>query len=293
MTLKFSPRQRQTIGLQSLDEFINFCRSITLQELGSNHKLILNEFGRRFDLPHDSVCLMIVRPSSAPDLNARHDVWHWGGYSPDRVDQYRLVPERRWNKGCHCNSFIINGETDPAFFGAIVPLFTKSLIVTPNGYRVEDGGVAPTWTDRPVYGLSGEEVEINLGHVLREFLRLRPMDKPLRIAIHSEYDHEFRTLFADGLPTEINALSEINLRTRHSQLLFRLNVDGGQLRYFVYDVAAQAGISVSFGDSKKSLVLMAQFKEGQQRLACPLIVGSEEAKRGLAKYEQLLGKCEW
>jgi len=268
----------------TLDELLGLCREMGLPRLGSNSRLILSELARHLDVPTDAVSINIVRRNAPRGAAADYSVWHWGIYSEERIARYREIPGRRWNSSCHCNSFSIVDDNDPAFVGMLKELFNKSVIIGDTAYRIEEGEAAAEWIGKVLYELGDQPYPVNLKNVLDGFFKLRPNDQPYYLTLHGEIDPEFRTLFGRGLQVDTELPDDLELRTRHKLLLFRISVTHGRLRYLLYSAEHNTAIEVLFAESKETARMLSMFKETQQRLAHPLLERDSALAEKLRDY---------
>ncbi len=271
---KLTTKERVAFGLMSLGELVDATRNLGILGIGADNRLLLTEFGRRLDdTPTDAISLAIVRKADTRGHAQGYTVWHWGTYSPEKAGALREIPGRWWNGASKVNSFPASSDNDPAVFGVFNKLYAKTVVITENGYRIDDGLGANEWKKPTLYNVSTDAHRVNLASVLDGFKKLRPNDEVSYVALHGEYDDKYRTLFDESLPAERDRLARIELQTRHDMLMFRLPCPHGKPRYLAYSAVDNSPIEVVFADSTRLKIYLAAFKEAQQRHGVPLLEG--------------------
>lgn len=270
MSTKLTTNKQRGLAALTLEDFVAYCRALNLFEMGANKQLLLSELGRHLNLTTDVVGIAIIRHDKKNEPSTPYTVSHWGAYIADRVDQLKAIPTRRWNSTTKCNNFKIASATDANFFAAINGMFSSTLVIAENFWRIEKGTACDAWAEPVLYDLLARPVSINLGDILSSFYELRPSNTPYHVAIHGEWDSDYRNLFGQGLVAEHAVLKDIEIQTRHAQLLFRFSLGNGTA-YVLHHVDGAKPPCLMWADSKELDKILAQIKETQQRLGHPLI----------------------
>jgi hypothetical protein len=255
-----------------IEKLVDEWKSSKLPSMGTNRRRMLTEMAIRLGIPADSIAVVLVTGKKQGQPAHTKNIYLWGAYSEDRLEFLKAHPLRRWNQTVKANTFAVDNDDQTLdLLDALKSKYSRIVVIRPDSYEVFVGDAPEEWTDMPLYQLLDKPQWVHLRDVCEEYKHRDPNYLPNRMAIHSEVDSDFRSIFNLGVGVNIEDVIEVEFPTRHPLLVARFSVAVGRPRYFVYDVSGQNDSQVLYPLSKKLRVLLARLKMTQLQLRHPVI----------------------
>ncbi len=242
-----------------------------LPSIGKNQRRMLADVAIQLGVPVDSVAVVLVAGKKQGQQPSTRNIYLWGNYSEERIEFFRAHPLRKWNDIVRAQTFEVDVEEVQDVLHALKGKYARMVVISTTSKEVVIGNAPEVWNDPPLYNLLDKPRLVRLRDVYEEYKSKNPNDLPDRMAIHSEMDADFRSLFNLGVGISIKDVVKAEFPTRHSLLVARFSVVAGRPRYFVYDVSGERDGEVLYPDGKKLKVLLARLKMTQLQLRQPII----------------------
>ncbi len=258
--------------MTTIEKLVDEWKSSKLPSIGTNRRRMLTEMAICLGIPADSIAVVLLTGKKQRQPAHMKNIYLWGAYSEDRLEFLRAHPLRHWNQTVKANTFAVDNDDQTSdLLAALKSKYSRIVVIKPTSYEVLVGDAPEEWTDMPLYQLLDTPHRVQLKDIYEEYRHKDPNYLPNRMAIHSEVDSDFRSLFNLGVGVNIEDVMEVEFQTRHSLLVARFSIAVGRPRYFVYDISSQNGSQVLYPPEKKLRVLLARLKMTQLQLRCPVI----------------------